>query len=503
MLTCACPAAGRSRPSARTPGKPPPLSRTTAAIARAASTSVAAEVDVERDQRRAARRRARRPPRGSSHGGPKSGAARPRRAAAGAPPARRGGRTPARGPRRPRRRGRPGSPSSAVSALAQEPSAPASRARHVVGPERDDRHDVGRADPRVHALVPAQVDALLRARRRRRRAPRRSAVLVADEREDASGCGRGRRGRRAAARARERVADRLDRRRVAALGEVRHGLERQHDAVLYGAAVTVRRSSLPLARLAPARQRALPRLRRGRLPARVAAGLRGQRPGQRAYLFGQAPGVVEGEERRPWRGRAGQTLRRWLELDEDAFYDDLLLRVRDALLPGPAAVRPRRPHADAARAGALRVLARVGAPAAAPAADRHRRRPGRASPPRRPGATACIGQRFDWRRRRRDPAPAPVRAQRLAQRAGNRARLDEALALVRARARPAAGVARNRLATVDVALSVSAQVPYRTHVLPAARLPAPVPLVAGRLDRARGRSRRLAAIASSSSSPAT
>src|SRR5690349_19074120 len=37
-------------------------------------------------------------------------------------------------------------------------------------------------------------------------------------------------------------------------------------------------------------------------------------------MFGQAPGVVEGEERRPWRGRAGRTLRRWLELDEDAFY---------------------------------------------------------------------------------------------------------------------------------------------------------------------------------------
>ena len=42
--------------------------------------------------------------------------------------------------------------------------------------------------------------------------------------------------------------------------------------------------------------------------------------GQRAYLFGQAPGIVEGEERLPWRGRAGKTLRRWLELDEDLFY---------------------------------------------------------------------------------------------------------------------------------------------------------------------------------------
>jgi uracil-DNA glycosylase len=43
--------------------------------------------------------------------------------------------------------------------------------------------------------------------------------------------------------------------------------------------------------------------------------------GQRAYLFGQAPGIVEGAERRPWRGRAGKTLRRWLDLDEDAFYE--------------------------------------------------------------------------------------------------------------------------------------------------------------------------------------
>jgi uracil-DNA glycosylase len=42
--------------------------------------------------------------------------------------------------------------------------------------------------------------------------------------------------------------------------------------------------------------------------------------GQRAYMFGQAPGVVEGEERRPWRGRAGSTLRRWLQLEEDEFY---------------------------------------------------------------------------------------------------------------------------------------------------------------------------------------
>jgi uracil-DNA glycosylase family 4 len=43
-------------------------------------------------------------------------------------------------------------------------------------------------------------------------------------------------------------------------------------------------------------------------------------PGQRALIVGQAPGVVEGEQGRPWRGRAGQTLRRWLAMDEDVFY---------------------------------------------------------------------------------------------------------------------------------------------------------------------------------------
>jgi uracil-DNA glycosylase family 4 len=42
--------------------------------------------------------------------------------------------------------------------------------------------------------------------------------------------------------------------------------------------------------------------------------------GQKAYILGQAPGIVEGQERRPWRGRAGQTLRRWLAMEEDEFY---------------------------------------------------------------------------------------------------------------------------------------------------------------------------------------
>ena len=65
--------------------------------------------------------------------------------------------------------------------------------------------------------------------------------------------------------------------------------------------------------------------------------------GQRAYLFGQAPGVVEGEERRPWRGRAGQTLRRWLDLDEEAFYATFYCASVTRCFPGkPASGRGDR-----------------------------------------------------------------------------------------------------------------------------------------------------------------
>jgi uracil-DNA glycosylase len=59
--------------------------------------------------------------------------------------------------------------------------------------------------------------------------------------------------------------------------------------------------------------------------------------GQSAYLFGQAPGIVEGEERRPWRGRAGKTLRRWLELDEDEFYATFYCASVTRCYPGRAA----------------------------------------------------------------------------------------------------------------------------------------------------------------------
>jgi uracil-DNA glycosylase len=58
--------------------------------------------------------------------------------------------------------------------------------------------------------------------------------------------------------------------------------------------------------------------------------------GQRAYIFGQAPGIVEGGERRPWRGRAGQTLRRWLEMDEHEFYASFYCASLTRCYPGRA-----------------------------------------------------------------------------------------------------------------------------------------------------------------------
>ena len=61
------------------------------------------------------------------------------------------------------------------------------------------------------------------------------------------------------------------------------------------------------------------------------------RPGQRAYILGQAPGILEGVERRPWRGRAGKTLRRWLGLDEEQFYATFYCASVTRCYPGRAA----------------------------------------------------------------------------------------------------------------------------------------------------------------------
>ena len=86
---------------------------------------------------------------------------------------------------------------------------------------------------------------------------------------------------------------------------------------------------------------------------------------QRAYLFGQAPGIVEGEERRPWRGRAGRTLRRWLELDEETFYETFYCASVTRCYPGRAASgrgdrTPTREEQDLCEAGATRSCAYSG-----------------------------------------------------------------------------------------------------------------------------------------------
>jgi uracil-DNA glycosylase len=58
--------------------------------------------------------------------------------------------------------------------------------------------------------------------------------------------------------------------------------------------------------------------------------------GQPAYMYGQAPGIVEGVERRPWRGRAGSTLRRWLDMDEEQFYASFYCASVTRCYPGRA-----------------------------------------------------------------------------------------------------------------------------------------------------------------------
>jgi len=70
--------------------------------------------------------------------------------------------------------------------------------------------------------------------------------------------------------------------------------------------------------------------------------VRNSQLGQRAYMYGQAPGIVEGEERRPWRGRAGKTLRRWLDLDEDEFYTTFYCASVTRCYPGRATGRGDR-----------------------------------------------------------------------------------------------------------------------------------------------------------------
>ena len=153
--------------------------------------------------------------------------------------------------------------------------------------------------------------------------------------------------------------------------------------------------------------------------------------GQRAYMFGQAPGVVEGEERLPWRGRAGKTLRRWLELDEDAFYAAFYCASVTRCYPGRAASgrgdRTPTPEeqrlCESWRDHELRLLrpeliVTVGGLAA-------RRLLGVKS------VTECVGMRYDVGGTTAIPLPHPSGASSWLNLPENRARVADAAALVR------------------------------------------------------------------------
>ncbi len=154
--------------------------------------------------------------------------------------------------------------------------------------------------------------------------------------------------------------------------------------------------------------------------------------GQRAYMFGQAPGVVEGEERRPWRGRAGKTLRRWLELDEKTFYASFYCASVTRCYPGRASSgrgdRTPTPREQELcqfwRDWELRLIRpRLIVPVGGLAA---RRLLGLKS------VTECVGRRFEHGDAVAIPLPHPSGASGWLNDPGNRKRTAEAASLVRA-----------------------------------------------------------------------
>lgn len=153
--------------------------------------------------------------------------------------------------------------------------------------------------------------------------------------------------------------------------------------------------------------------------------------GQRAYLFGQAPGAIEGDERLPWRGRAGRTLRRWLELDEDEFYAAFYCASVTRCYPG-GAPSGRGDRTPTPREQALcefwrgwelellrpELIVTVGGLAL-------RRLLGL------PSLTPCVGKRYELDRMPVVPLPHPSGASGWLNDPANRVRLGTAVALVR------------------------------------------------------------------------
>ncbi|MGH3039414.1 MAG: uracil-DNA glycosylase family protein [Gaiellaceae bacterium] len=148
-------------------------------------------------------------------------------------------------------------------------------------------------------------------------------------------------------------------------------------------------------------------------------------------IVGQAPGIVEGVELRPWRGRAGRTLRAWLELGEDSFYETFYCTSITRCDPG------RHPSGRGDRAATPRehdlcafwldwelrllqpeLVLPVGGLAV-------RRLLGR------PRLTECIGERAVFGDAVAVPLPHPSGASGWLNDSANRERLERALVLVR------------------------------------------------------------------------
>ena len=153
--------------------------------------------------------------------------------------------------------------------------------------------------------------------------------------------------------------------------------------------------------------------------------------GQRAYMFGQAPGVVEAEERRPWRGRAGRTLRRWLELEEAEFYATFYCASVTRCYPGKAPSgrgdRTPAPHEQELcsfwREWELRLIKpRLIVPVGGLAA---RRLLGLKS------VTECVGRRYERDGAVAIPLPHPSGASGWLNSPANRGRVADAAALIR------------------------------------------------------------------------
>lgn len=141
--------------------------------------------------------------------------------------------------------------------------------------------------------------------------------------------------------------------------------------------------------------------------------------------------MVEGVEGRPWRGRAGQTLRRWLELDEEAFYAAFYCVSVTRCYPGRgpsgrgdrAATPAERELCSFWLEWELRLLRPrlvllVGGLAVARLLGR-------------PRLTECIGSRFPLGEAVAIPLPHPSGASGWLNDRANRERLDTALGLVR------------------------------------------------------------------------